>query len=67
MVATRAIWLALVFGMFNLSVAAWSQAVRDFKESERTSALLKLVGAVASFLIACWLLGLFVFFGFAQY
>ena len=67
LVATRALWLAVVFGMFNVSVAAWGRGVRYLEESERASACLALFGALASFAIGCWLLGMFVFFGFAQY
>jgi hypothetical protein len=66
-VTRHATWLAVVFGMFNVSVAAWRRGVRCFEESKRAPAFLLFFGGVASFLIGCWLLVLFVIFGFAQY
>ncbi len=65
MIATRAVWLTLILATVNVGIAVW---IRGFRagESGREFAVLPLVGSVGLFLVACWLLLLFVVFGFAQ-
>jgi hypothetical protein len=67
MIATRAVWLVVILAVLNVSLAAWMGGVRHLETSKRGSALFLFSAGGALFLLAGWLLVIFIVFGFAQY
>ena len=63
----RVVWLALVFVMFDLSLAAWINGVSAFRTSKNTLPWLSFLASIAVFVGACALLAIFVKFGIPQY
>ena len=67
LIASRVVWLALVFAAFDLSIAAWINGVRAFRTSKSTSPWLSFLASIAVFVVACALLAIFVVFSMPQY
>jgi hypothetical protein len=67
MVAWRAVWLAGIMALLNVSMFSWTKGVRWLEHSARTKAVLALVASVAIFLLTCVLIVAWVMVGSAQY
>jgi hypothetical protein len=68
LVVGRALWLAGIAGVLNVSMWAWIKGVQLRQRPGPPAAVVfALVASVAFFVLACVLLVAFVLFGFPQY